>query len=698
MRHPLQDVRAGRPQRRVEVDSIDENGILVGIEAHRRAKAPFVGGATDFRPSELDRDRAVRHARESNHRVRRDRQVVIRERFGRRRDRRREQTQPATLMVARPLKTIRRIVDAKRARVEADPFSSVAAAANARSPTYSFSCATSTTRRSTTSAALTPTSRSDVTASAWRQSSTTAPYSTRASASLTVVGSMPHRARGGPTAWPLDSSREEQRAHHAQRGPVAAVRRKGSHPHVSHDILRDVNGWQPRDGAENRRGFFGVTARSEAFVASFILDLKHALRMLLRAPGFALMAIVTLALGVAAATTIFSVVSGVLLEPLPFHRPDRLVQMFETNQRTDAFSTSEPTFLDMRTQTRTLADVAAFRYDTCNLESDGDPQQLSVAADVDELVCAARCRAGARRRLRHRRRSRRPSRRAHRPHRRALARPIRRARRHHRPRHPPRRSGVHRRRRHAAALRLPGRHRRLHAARRRSCVRARQPSPDTDRAAARRRDHGAGAGRSAHARAAPRRKISRLQSQLGHARHHLAGVDRRAAGGADRLGPVGGGDAAARDGVRQRRQPAHGAGDDTAARGHGARRARRHARADRAAAVDRELAAVVRRRRRRRGAGRRRRRALAPARQRQRAAHSTRLRSMRACSRSRWRSPPAAPSPSAWRRCCSSSRPSSAPPSAAPRARPAAALAAAPSTRWSPSRSRSRLSCSSAPG
>ena len=114
--------------------------------------------------------------------------------------------------------------------------------------------------------------------------------------------------------------------------------------------------------------------------ASFLLDLKHGLRGLKRAPGFAAMAILTLALGVAAATTIFSVVSGVVLAPLPFRAPDRLVQIFETNQRTDSFTTSEPTFLDLRTQTRTLADAAAFRYDSRNLESDGDPEQLSVAA------------------------------------------------------------------------------------------------------------------------------------------------------------------------------------------------------------------------------------------------------------------------------------------------------------------------------
>jgi putative ABC transport system permease protein len=114
--------------------------------------------------------------------------------------------------------------------------------------------------------------------------------------------------------------------------------------------------------------------------ASLLLDLKQALRMLRRSPGLALMAIVTLALGVAAATAIFSVVNGVVLRPLPFSQPERLVQIFETNQRTDAFTTSEPTFLDMRAQTSAFAEVAAYRFDSRNLQSDGDPEQLSVVA------------------------------------------------------------------------------------------------------------------------------------------------------------------------------------------------------------------------------------------------------------------------------------------------------------------------------
>ncbi|HXU68901.1 MAG TPA: ABC transporter permease [Polyangia bacterium] len=118
--------------------------------------------------------------------------------------------------------------------------------------------------------------------------------------------------------------------------------------------------------------------------ASLILDFKHGLRILARSPGFAVMAILTLALGVGAATAIFSVVNGVLLKPLPFRAPAELVQIFETNQRSNEFATSEATFLDMRAQSQSLADVAAVRYDSRNVDSAsvgaGDPEQIPVGA------------------------------------------------------------------------------------------------------------------------------------------------------------------------------------------------------------------------------------------------------------------------------------------------------------------------------
>src|ERR1700751_4413817 len=67
-----------------------------------------------------------------------------------------------------------------------------------------------------------------------------------------------------------------------------------------------------------------------------IADLKYALRLLIKSPAFAVIAVCTLALGIGANTAIFSVVEGTLLRPLPFPHPDRLVRVFEAGYENGA--------------------------------------------------------------------------------------------------------------------------------------------------------------------------------------------------------------------------------------------------------------------------------------------------------------------------------------------------------------------------
>jgi hypothetical protein len=91
-------------------------------------------------------------------------------------------------------------------------------------------------------------------------------------------------------------------------------------------------------------------------------DIKFAARMLLARPSFTLVAIVTLALGIGANTAIFNVVYGVLLKPLPFRDPDRLVQIWETNTLrnwTDA-TASPANLLDWRRRNRVFEDIAFY--------------------------------------------------------------------------------------------------------------------------------------------------------------------------------------------------------------------------------------------------------------------------------------------------------------------------------------------------
>src|SRR5213082_270779 len=83
-------------------------------------------------------------------------------------------------------------------------------------------------------------------------------------------------------------------------------------------------------------------------------DLRFALRQLLKNPGFTVVAVLTLALGIGANTALFSLVNGVLLRPLPFHEHDRLVTLWESSptQGVDQQNVSPPNFADWQASSR----------------------------------------------------------------------------------------------------------------------------------------------------------------------------------------------------------------------------------------------------------------------------------------------------------------------------------------------------------
>ncbi|MGH9481004.1 MAG: ABC transporter permease [Terriglobales bacterium] len=106
-------------------------------------------------------------------------------------------------------------------------------------------------------------------------------------------------------------------------------------------------------------------------------DLRFALRMMRRAPGFTAVAVMVLALGIGANTAIFSLVDSILLKPLPFPHPEQLVEMHETEQSPGAFPLSGPDFPDWKAQSRLFADMTLMGYPrSLNLSGTGLPERI----------------------------------------------------------------------------------------------------------------------------------------------------------------------------------------------------------------------------------------------------------------------------------------------------------------------------------
>jgi putative ABC transport system permease protein len=113
-------------------------------------------------------------------------------------------------------------------------------------------------------------------------------------------------------------------------------------------------------------------------MTTLIQDLKYAFRMLAKNPGFTAIAVVTLALGIGANTAMFSVVNGVLLNPLPFHEPDRLVALYARMPPFDRASISYPNFLDWVRDNHSFSAMAAWQATDFNLTGMGEPERVPV--------------------------------------------------------------------------------------------------------------------------------------------------------------------------------------------------------------------------------------------------------------------------------------------------------------------------------
>ena len=147
------------------------------------------------------------------------------------------------------------------------------------------------------------------------------------------------------------------------------------------NIARGMDPDAARDAA--KQGFGNLTrmrelaydVRAGGGLETMWQDLRFGVRTLIRNPGFAAVAILTLALGTGATSAIFSLVYGVVLKPLPYHEPDRLLSVVEHRNGVD-MGLSAPDYLDWRAAATSFEQLAASAGTTANLTGRGEPERV----------------------------------------------------------------------------------------------------------------------------------------------------------------------------------------------------------------------------------------------------------------------------------------------------------------------------------
>src|SRR6266705_83041 len=135
-----------------------------------------------------------------------------------------------------------------------------------------------------------------------------------------------------------------------------AVRREFGNVGLVKEVTREISGWGSLD--------------------RLMQDLRFGVRVITKSPGFTAVAILTLALGIGANTALFSVVNGVLLNPLPYPEPEQLVTLHESKPNFEAGSISFPNFRDWRKQNTTFSMMGVSRGYSFNLTGAGDAEQV----------------------------------------------------------------------------------------------------------------------------------------------------------------------------------------------------------------------------------------------------------------------------------------------------------------------------------
>jgi putative ABC transport system permease protein len=125
-------------------------------------------------------------------------------------------------------------------------------------------------------------------------------------------------------------------------------------------------------------------------MTTLLQDLRYGIRMLLRSPGFTIVAVIALTLGIGADTAIFSVVNAVLLRPLPYDESERLVFLSERSAVLEGMSIAYPNFLDWREQNNAFESIGVYRRQSYNLTGSSEPERLVAGQVSAELFTVLR--------------------------------------------------------------------------------------------------------------------------------------------------------------------------------------------------------------------------------------------------------------------------------------------------------------------
>jgi putative ABC transport system permease protein len=146
-------------------------------------------------------------------------------------------------------------------------------------------------------------------------------------------------------------------------------------------------------GSLGRNTELGYDIRGGAWLETLWQDLRYGARMLRKNPGFTLIAALTLALGIGANTAIFSIVNAVLLRPLPYDEPDRLVYLHEHTRNSEWEGISYLNFSDWRARNQAFEKIGAYTVGFYNLTGVGEAERLLAAQMSADLFGALRVRA-----------------------------------------------------------------------------------------------------------------------------------------------------------------------------------------------------------------------------------------------------------------------------------------------------------------